>query len=213
MSESEKIKAVVEDLEYLQNNWFSSPKDSELRRGSAILRRLLVENEFGNAWRILGFLKEPNIIATNLDEILKYYDPKKLVYAFAGGAISKGVIVTLKILYEGDEQDTPKETIEKLMHYSYSLCQFLSSATACFKGDVIRRRELIQYIANVKGGVHLGSRKKREEKLVRRVSKIEKQLYVFDNEGLYHEILSIGQCLAQSVDCRSLINAYHKHAT
>ena len=39
-----QIQTVVEDLEYLSSDWVKDISDPEVRRGSAILRRLLVED-------------------------------------------------------------------------------------------------------------------------------------------------------------------------
>ena len=64
------IQVVVEDIEYLRAGWGGSLSDPEARRGSAVLRRLLVENAYGDAWRALGFHGEPRVRAVDLKQII-----------------------------------------------------------------------------------------------------------------------------------------------
>lgn len=47
------LRLVAEDLEYLAE-WGPDITDREIRHGSAVLRRLLVEGVYGTAWRAIG---------------------------------------------------------------------------------------------------------------------------------------------------------------
>ena len=51
------IAIVAEDLIHLRDDWGGEITDAQIRRGSAVLRRLLVEDAYGQAWRAAG-LKE-----------------------------------------------------------------------------------------------------------------------------------------------------------
>ena len=57
------VKIVAEDLNYLLNEWDQEISDDSLRRNSTVLRRLLVEGDYSNAWRMIGLEKEPKICA------------------------------------------------------------------------------------------------------------------------------------------------------
>ncbi len=62
----DSIIAVAEDLEYLAT-WSGNITDPEIRRGTAVLRRLLVEDAYGTAWRAVGKTRQPTLIAVDID--------------------------------------------------------------------------------------------------------------------------------------------------
>ena len=69
----DRLRVLVEDLDYLEASWNAQIiPDSTLRRDSAILRRLLVDLDrvLATAWRELGFTKGPKIVAPDLDRLL-----------------------------------------------------------------------------------------------------------------------------------------------
>lgn len=53
------IETVASDITFLQEEWGDYVTDHSLRRGSVILRRLLVEGHYQRAWKLAGFEKEP----------------------------------------------------------------------------------------------------------------------------------------------------------
>ena len=59
------LRLVAEDLTFLLT-WGGRISTPDIRRGSATLRRLLIEGTYGNAWRAAGFLKEPTVLAPDL---------------------------------------------------------------------------------------------------------------------------------------------------
>jgi len=67
---------------------------------------------------------------------------------------------------------------------------------------------VIKYIANVKGGVHLSSQaRKQEKKLIDRLGKAEKRIMVHNTDGLLVEAVAIGQALGNSDDAKDFIAA------
>jgi len=56
------LRIVADDLQYLAE-WGPEISDGKIRRGSAVLRRLLVEDVYGHAWREIGKDKQPSLIA------------------------------------------------------------------------------------------------------------------------------------------------------
>src|SRR5690242_15815792 len=74
--------AVANDLQWLRERWWMQPDSlagSEIRRESAALRILLVEDLIGKSWRHHGFCKEPIVfgphaerLATNAGVLLEH---------------------------------------------------------------------------------------------------------------------------------------------
>jgi hypothetical protein len=90
----------------------------------------------------------------------------------------------------------------------YSLSEFLSSISGIVEGHTFTRRDVIKYIANVKGGVHLSAKQKRsEERLVARMRKMEKKVTFHTTDGLFVELVAIGQALGRSADAKHYIEA------
>jgi len=100
----ERAKIVTEDLEYLADDWRPSLDDQQLRRDSPILRRLLVDDQYGHAWRDLGlpdqpFISAPELAAglgeTNRDYIQYATAPPGVTVAnslLAGGQLQMGIL-------------------------------------------------------------------------------------------------------------------------
>lgn len=83
----------------------------------------------------------------------------------------------------------------------------MGSLSAVVVGNAITRLEVVKYFANTKGGahLHLSSRgRKREEELVKHVSRAEGRIVAFQRDGLYFELMSIGQAVAKAPDIRRL---------
>ncbi|WP_158010909.1 hypothetical protein [Tardibacter chloracetimidivorans] len=87
---------VAEDIEWLSKEWctlYQPPSNAELRRGSAALRRLLVENALGHAWRKFGFEKQPHVSGPDVMALLSHHgtEPRHVVSLIAGGATLDGI--------------------------------------------------------------------------------------------------------------------------
>ena len=95
----DSLIAVAEDLEYL-SQWGEDISNGEIRRGTAILRRLLVEDSYGAAWRAVGEVKQPTLPAVDLSVLLGN-DTNNVVYALAGGAHFRGVHMACMMLNKG----------------------------------------------------------------------------------------------------------------
>jgi hypothetical protein len=88
----------------------------------------------------------------------------------------------------------------------FTLSDFLSSPSGVVDGRTFNRREVIKYLANVKGGVHLSSQQRKlEEKLIARLGKIERKLMVHTTDGLLVEAVAIAQSLGNSKDAQHFI--------
>ncbi len=68
------------------------------------------------------------------------------------------------------------------------------------------RRDVIKYIANVKGGVHLSAKQRKQEaKLIARIGKIERRIAVNTTDGLLVELVAIGQAVGRSADAKDFV--------
>lgn len=203
------LQTIAEDLEYLRDEWCNGASQAAVRRGSAILRCLLVEGNIGRAWRYVGFEKEPHINAMDINYIIGDTELHDILIATAGGATNNDMTINgmcrIRIgSHTGPE--TPKNG--RPAPVQFGLTEYLESICAISEGNAVNRREIIKYMANIKGGVHLsnGRSKAREEALKKRVSKIEKKINISNMDALFHEMLSIGQAVGNSPDITKLID-------
>jgi hypothetical protein len=199
---------VAEDIEYLRREWNTEVRGDTLRRGSVTLRLLLVEGLLGRAWRAVGLPRQPAIPAVDLEQHLSGVT-HPIVAALAGGGSVDGVDAACAVMVKGDSLGRNGPDIGPTVR-DFALSDYVES-TAVVAADVrIRRREVIKYFANIKGGAHLAlsSRtRQREEELIRRVGRVEGSIQVIRFEGLYFELLSIGQAVAHAPDMQKLIDA------
>lgn len=203
-------KLVADDLQYLQR-WNPDISDGEIRRGSAVLRRLLVEDVYSQAWRMVGKPQQPRLIAVDISTITRPETINDVVYAIAAGAHFRGIMTACMILNKGSKPvgslGPPLSKDGYPGEREFTLSEYLSSSSGMVEGRAFSRREVIKYIANVRGGVHLGaSEKKAERKLVARLGKIEKKLSIYTTDGLLVEIVAIAQAVARASDTQEFIN-------
>ena len=201
--------AVAEDLEYLAQ-WGSQISNAEIRRGTAILRRLLVEDTYGAAWRAIGQSKQPSLLAVDLSQLLGD-KAHQVVYALAGGALFRGVHMACLVLNKGSQAigDAPPNPIRENgypFERLFTISEYLPSLSGIVEGRSFNRREVIKYIANVKGGIHLSAKARKAEKdLISRLGKIEKKLMIHNSDGLLVEAVAIGQALGNSSDAKAFV--------
>jgi len=88
----------------------------------------------------------------------------------------------------------------------FTLSEYLSSNAGVVEGQTFNRREVIKYLANVKGGVHLSAQqRKTEKKLIARLGKIEKKVLIHNTDGLLVEAVAIAQALGASQNAKAYI--------
>ena len=205
----DSLIAVAEDLEYL-SQWGMDISNGEIRRGVATLRRLLIEDAYGGAWRAIGGVKQPSLPAVDLS-LLVGDDVNKVSYALAAGANFRGIRIASSIVSKGKNAIdwAPPEMIREdgyPFERMFTLSKYLSSSSGIIDGRSFNRGELIKYLAYIKGGVHLNEKpKKQEEKLIARVGKIEKKIMVHNTDGLLVEAVACAQSLGNSKDAKYFI--------
>jgi hypothetical protein len=206
----ESIAMVAEDLEYLAS-WPGDITDPEIRRGTAVLRRLLVEDAYGAAWRAIGRDKQPTLIAVDLDLMLGEHAAAMKI-ALACGADFRDMKMAAICGHKGGPLATPPPAPVRKDGYPFerifTLSEYLKSTSGVVEGRRFNRREVIKYIANVKGGVHLSAQvRKQEQKLIDRLAKAEKRFTIHTTDGLLVEAVAIAQSLGGSADAKILIAA------
>ena len=206
------IATVAEDLEWLSSTWGPDISEPDIRRGSAVLRRLLVEGAYGQAWRGIGFAAQPKLRAVDLDFELSKHTIDKVYYAFAGGAEFRGGfwagVVCIEVSNSDSSRSGQPASKDGPEEKDYYLSDFLSSSSACVDGLLISRREVIKYIANVRGGVHVNPKKREEQKaLIRKAELIENRLSLHHTDPMLYETVAIAQALGNSEDSKQLISA------
>ena len=207
---TESIIAVAEDLAYLAC-WTGDIPEPEIRRGTAVLRRLLIEDAYGAAWRAIGRPKQPAVIAVDLNQMLGG-NVWQIHVALAGGACFRGVQIGSTVGRRGGVVTSvapaaPIRANGYPFDRQYTLSDFLASPAGIVDDRPFTRREVIRYIANVKGGVHLSTEvRKSEAKLVERLSRAEKRIRVQHVDGLLVEVVAIAQALGSSEDAKSFMH-------
>src|SRR5438270_12202770 len=86
-----RLTAVAEDIEYFRRWWEHSPvvaDNATIRHGSAAMRRLLVEDVAGTAWRQLGFEKSPTLQGPDL---LGFFKKIGVNTSLVAAAVAAGV--------------------------------------------------------------------------------------------------------------------------
>ncbi|ESZ20032.1 hypothetical protein [Mesorhizobium sp. L2C084A000] len=229
---------VADDIEWFQKEWcvlYEPPSDADLRRGSAALRRLLVDNTLQEAWRHYGFSDQPTVTGPDLKALLTELKRpiQDVVSLIAGGATLNGIQLAMigAAQVANDKTGVPADAEEgfavevfsvsrdarhgpadssalvDLTEKSWRLNAYLDAPGAVRRGTAFKRRDVIKFFANYAGGVHLKGSKKtagRKEEVYEHIAELEQKIQADTMDGLYFELLSIGQALGKSADLRAL---------
>jgi hypothetical protein len=208
LKKDELLEVVASDLIYLKREWGQDIDDDSLRRGSTVLRRLLVNGELQRAWKSAGFSKEPQLTASSLTPILEKIVSDKIIFAAAGGANYKGCEVrgalwTNYAMGQDELQDCQESGVPTKV---FGLKDFIEAPCVVVKGKVIARRVLIKYIANKLGGAHHDHKRGHtdEESLFRLLDWARAQVRILEKPAVYFELLSVGQALVASPNLSAL---------
>jgi hypothetical protein len=97
--------------------------------------------------------------------------------------------------------------LDPLVERPWKLTEYLESAGAIRKGEIIKRREVIDYFRNYVGGAHhdllrgATNAKTGRNEILR---DLERRVRADTRDGLYFELLSIGQSVGRSTDMAAL---------
>ncbi|AXH98453.1 hypothetical protein DV702_01255 [Sporosarcina sp. PTS2304] len=195
------LRVVLEDLQYLANDWKEGIEESKIRRDSVILRRLLVNGDYGNAWRLCGYNKSPKLRVPIKDNIKE----DSLIFYQDGGGSSNGIEIQNFAVY--NEVLNPDTKISKIdnVKQTLHLDQFLNSDCLVYKGIRYNRQQIIKFVCNKTGGAHISSNKNKDPKDDSLYDLIDDELNILSKNVVYYEMLSIGQSLVNSKDIYKLI--------
>lgn len=206
MSDASLLAVVCEDLEYLRTEWFGNIEDPVIRRGSTVLRRLVVDGDLQRAWKASGRTGQPQITSATLTPTIDAIPLSKLRFAAAGGAKHRGM--TVWGITEGSYRVTP-ELLARVKQRTVPVATcplktFAEAPAIIVEGEQIPRRVVIKYVANKLGGAHHDAKRgdSKEEALFARLDSIT--TYVREKQAVYYELLSAGQALASAPDLLSL---------
>ncbi len=210
------LKTVLEDLEFLQNEWGKDITEAQIRRNSPVLRSLLVEGKIKEAGTMLNqkirILSPLVCLEENLPEL------DSIVFFMSGGAkTSKGFIESI-IQYNKalSENEIKKMYLRRKELESKSkpvkVDTYLNQVSFIYGKAKIKRKTVIKYVCNKLGGAHYDSKR---EFPVSAETEVENEQYIFldtiystwkalDMNVIHLEMLGIGQRFINSNDVRKL---------
>lgn len=208
---SERVENTVSDLVYLQDTYQPAVSQHDLRRGSAIIRRLLVDGELQRTWKEAGFQREPQIEAPSLIDILYGGSLAAVEFAAAGGATVNGmyiagIVVSRHALWGpgkvGANSNTPPSVVHGLKRFSEAPVIFAHQT-------FVTRHQIIKYIANKRGGVHYDTQRgnAKDEQAFAVLDKLEHNVTINDHYPVYYELHAAVQLLVRAPDIQQFIRA------
>ena len=216
MTSSELACVVAEDLQYLKLDWNGNIGDAALRRGSTVLRRLLVEGDLQRAWKQSGLPNEPHIPAFIIEPALSLFDEKRIVFATAGGAVHGGGQMTGQVMldYAASREELERHCALGLPTATLGLRRFSEGTCIAIRNLRITRRHVVKYVANKLGGAHHDAKrgKDHEESLYATLDQFRDNLLLLGKPLVYFELLSIGQAVGNAPDIEALHNRLAGHA-
>lgn len=214
----EFLRLVRDDLDFLCQLHYRSPSRTTVRIASSILRRLLAEGMYQNAWKLAALDGEPKIKAIDLEGVVAEIERRYIHYAYAGGADTEGAnhrgyallgIPKAEADAEGYEQITRRISalLKPGVEREFTLTKFCNSAAVISGTAGISRLGIVRYVANKLGGVHWDNRRGAWSEPVGSRHRLldEGHLVVGRLPAALYELLSISQCIARSDDTSRLI--------
>jgi hypothetical protein len=204
----EEKRSVAEGLAYLRKwlelrAWTDAPPPDDIRQGSVLLRRLLLDRDLVRAWHSAGFEGEPEIVAVDLAATVAAQGPGTPEFALAGSARNTGEDrAGIAVRKSGTPAAGPVLRV-------YSLSQYLESPSIVLGRTTIARREVIKYLALANGASEAASVKgrKKEQEFAAYMQRLETKANGYRAHALQLELYSIGQAVAQTPDVRKLLES------
>lgn len=239
------FQTVAEDIEWLRDTWLladETPDTATIRRGSAVLRSLLVNNLIQIAWKQCGLPGGPTLTGPDLRQFADHanLDIKLAASVVSGGGIINGIqysivgawridnpttgipasaderfaVLTSSVARDCREEPEPSE-LDPIVQKEWKLSAYFNAPSAVRRGDVISRKSLIEFFANYAGGVHLDRANSGSTKraLYEFVDELTVKVSVEQTDGLHFELLSIGQAIGASADMQKLAETIRANAS
>ena len=152
---------------------------------------------------------QPQITASSLNETLETVPKEKVIFAAAGGALYKGVgirgvVVVDKSLLTDSEMKAIDST--GFPEEALLLNSFIEAPCIVAEGHIVRRRMLVNYVANALGGTHYDKKRRRKKTgvLFSMLDRAANRFQYEDKNLVYFELLAVGQAIASAGD----VNAF-----
>jgi hypothetical protein len=169
----EAAAAFVEDMAHIRellakNDWPSR----EIRHLSAVLRRLLVENDIRS-------IAPPRIdrMHFNAPDNNEFYHATKKHFLFmfvSGGPPLFGYDCRALAMFKGKKPHPDLTELDKTLTISLPLDGFLNQKVIAFDNKWISRRQVIKYVANTASGVHSQTIQTDDERSITRMRRYMK---------------------------------------
>ena len=215
----ELVRIVADDLTFLRDLDFAGARRTEVRIAAGMLRRLLHDGVLWAAWKALRLPDRPEFEAIDLASMIGDVPRKYIHYAYAGGARLPGAHHTGYVLLSipaaeaeqmGGEAEASKE-IQRLIRpgdtKTFTLDEFIVSPCVVTGEAAVSRLELVRYVSNKLGGVHLDAgRASWTDPLGSRYRFLDEvHLKVGRFPASYYEVISIADSVARSTSTDRLI--------
>lgn len=200
----ELVAVVREDLSYLVNDWPGGEMgDDEIRRSSAVLRRLFNYRDLVKVWvSVIG--KKDFLVPSSSIHVADVNRLKEVNFATSSPAQNVGLKIFAAMefnkIQEGPAPISIKEEVAPLKRY-------LNQPACVISGVLITREELVQFVATKLGGAHFDEGR---DKPNERAIQVMTQYSIGNRPALVHEMLSCGQVLAASESTKELLAALRK---
>ena len=195
------IEIVADDLRFLQRTWHDNIGNHSLRRGSTVLRGLLVEGALQRAWKAIGLDDQPQITTFSLTETLDKVPIEKIIFAAAGGAHYLNAFIGPRLMVNESlmtEAEMKKMKSIGLSQEVLGLLSFIEAPCVIAEGNIVQRRMLVKYVANALGGAHFNPKRNRKDGRILEILDRAAEKFKFEDKNLiYFELLSIGQAIAK----------------
>jgi hypothetical protein len=216
-AEHELVEITFEDLKHIAREATPECDDHQLRRISVQLRNLLIEDNLIRSWKTIQLQpKAPTIVAPLLT--IDNLGPSD--FAVAGGGNVSGVSIANAQIIRGrallaEEVKAQYERTRGHIETDFSLSDYKNSCAVYVKGQIVTRRQLVQYVANKKGGAHLDTRRSQDEQAYVALDEAVNSSLFFGwhhqprsgKNPIYLELLSIGQHLTSAPDIKRFLEA------
>ena len=199
--QDEFLRVVLADLDYLDSNWSAGDvTDDEMRRNSTLLRRFLIDGDLLRAWiEVVG--KVPYAVPSKGLKQPLAKAVRGVAYTTVSTVTQPGSQVHQAHVIRGPLGKGP-DPVVVVQEKPLKLKKFVNGFCVVIDDVFIRRREVIQFVANKAGGAHYDEDKtKPYQRSVEAMTSFE----VMGRDALYYELLGIGQALASAPDTTRLV--------
>ncbi len=200
----ELVAVVREDLNYLVTDWPTGDiGDDEIRRNSAVLRRLFTYRDLIKVWiTVVG--KKDFLVPSSFIHVTDVNRLKEVTFATSSPVQDVGMNLLAAIEFNKIQDGAAPISFK---HEVAPLKRYLNQPACVFSGVLITRDELVRFVTNKLGSAHFDDgRHKPDERPIQAMT----QYSIGNRPALIREMLSCGQVLAASESTKELIAALRR---